>query len=125
MAIQKCKLYPTRRVQCSPTTKRVKLTVQSIKQHVCLTNNISYKLEDQFKSASCNQQKECNFHQQQKQQNLDRYSRLGSPIEFKHLVILNLIVIGKDNNIYVLLVNATKCSNSIGEPNVLHLKYCI
>ena len=68
---------------------------------MCLTNNISYKLEDQFKSASCNQQKECNFHQQQKQQNLDRYSRLGSPIEFKHLVILNLIVIGKDNNIYV------------------------
>lgn len=70
----------TRRVQCSPTTKRVKLTVQSIKQHVCLTNNISYKLEDQFKSASCIQQKECNVHQQQKQQNLDRYSRLGSPI---------------------------------------------
>lgn len=125
MAIQKCKLSPTRRVQCSPTTKRVKLTVQSIKQHLCLTNNISYKLEDQFKSASCIQQKECNVHQQQKWQNLDRHSRLDSPIEFKHLVVLNLIVIGKDNTIHVFLVNATKCLNSIGEPNVLHLRHYI
>ena len=34
-----------------------------------------------------------------------RCSTLGCPIEFKHLVVLNLIVLGQDNTSCVLLVN--------------------
>ena len=32
---------------------------------------------------------------------------------------MNLIVIGKNNIIYVLLINATRCLNLIKEPNIL------
>ena len=35
---------------------------------------------------------------------------------------LNLNILGKDNIVYVLLVNATIYLNSIGEPNVLDLR---
>jgi hypothetical protein len=37
---------------------------------------------------------------------------------------LNLNILGKDNIVYVSLVNETMCLNSIGEPNVLNLKNC-
>ena len=52
-----------------------------------------------------------------------RYNKLGSPIEFKHLVALNLFVFGKYNIIYYLFLifNATRYLNLIGEPNILHL----
>ena len=42
-----------------------------------------------------------------------RYNTLGSLIEFKHLFVLNLIVLKKDNTILILLVNATKNLNLI------------
>ena len=38
--------------------------------------------------------------------------------------LLNLVVLGKDNTVSILLVNATMCLNPIREPNVIHLKNC-
>ena len=37
------------------------------------------------------------------------------------MAALYLIIIGKDNIVFALLVNATMHLNLIGEPNVLHL----
>ena len=42
---------------------------------------------------------------------------LGFPINL-NTAVLNLIVIGKDNNVCALLVNATMRLNLIREPNV-------
>lgn len=36
---------------------------------------------------------------------------------------LNLIVLGKEHTIRVLMVNATRCLNTIVEPNVLYLSF--
>lgn len=36
---------------------------------------------------------------------------------------LNLIVLGKEHTICVLMVNATRCLNTIVEPNVLYLSF--
>ena len=38
---------------------------------------------------------------------------LGSLIEFKHIIALNLIILGKDNIISFSLDNAIMCLNSI------------
>jgi len=38
---------------------------------------------------------------------------------------LNSNVIGKDNIICVLLVNATMCLNLTEEPNILHLSFAL
>ena len=38
---------------------------------------------------------------------------------------MNLIIFKNENNICVLLVNTTRCLNSIKEPNVLYLMNCI
>ncbi len=47
---------------------------------------------------------------------------LGSPIEFKHIIAFNLIILGKDNIICFSLGNASMCLNSIGKPNVPNLR---
>ena len=48
--------------------------------------------------------------------------RIGFSIEFKYLVVLNLIVLSKDNVILILLINAVKCLNLIGKPVLLNLQ---
>ena len=48
--------------------------------------------------------------------------RIGFSIEFKYLVVLNLIVLRKDNVILILLINAVKCLNLIGKPVLLNLQ---
>lgn len=42
--------------------------------------------------------------------------------KFKHIDTLNLIIFGKNNTIYVSLVNVTMRLNLIGKLNVLYLK---
>ena len=42
-------------------------------------------------------------------------------IEFKHIIILNLIILVKDNIIYIVLLNASMYLNLIGKYNVLYL----
>ncbi len=49
---------------------------------------------------------------------------LGSLIEFKYITALNLNILGKDITVCVSLLNATMCSNSIGEPNISNLRNC-
>ena len=47
---------------------------------------------------------------------------MDSPnIEFKHIIILNLIILVKDNIIYIVLLNASMYLNLIGKYNVLYL----
>ncbi len=43
-------------------------------------------------------------------------------IEFKHITALNLNILGKDNIIYVSLVNVTMYLNTIRKLNILNLK---
>ena len=52
----------------------------------------------------------------------DNFNTLDSPnIEFKHIIILNLIILVKDNIIYIVLLNASMYLNLIGKYNVLYL----
>ena len=52
----------------------------------------------------------------------DNFNTLDSPnIEFKHIIILNLIILVKDNIIYIVLLNASMYFNLIGKYNVLYL----
>ena len=51
----------------------------------------------------------------------DNLNTLDSPIEFKHIIILNLIILVKDNMIYIVLLNASMYVNLIGKYNVLYL----
>jgi hypothetical protein len=44
--------------------------------------------------------------------------------KIKISVTLNLSILGKDNIVCVLLVNASMCLNSIGELNILDLRNC-
>lgn len=54
-----------------------------------------------------------------------RYTQWGSPIEFKHLIVLT----DKAQEVLSFLrtneFNAAMFLNLIGEPNILHLRYCI
>ena len=52
----------------------------------------------------------------------DNLNTVDSPnIEFKHIIILNLIILVKDNIIYIVLLNASLNFNVIGKYNVLYL----
>ena len=52
----------------------------------------------------------------------DNFNTLDSPnIEFKHIIILNLIILVKDNIIYIVLLKASMYLNLIGKYNVLYL----
>ena len=42
-------------------------------------------------------------------------------IEFKHIIILNVIILVKDNILYIVLLNASLYFNVIGKYNVLYL----
>ena len=42
-------------------------------------------------------------------------------IEFKHIIILNVIILVKDNIMYIVLLNASLYFNVIGKYNVLYL----
>jgi hypothetical protein len=48
-----------------------------------------------------------------------RFSILGSLIKFKNILVLHLIVLEKDNIIYILLVNVMMCLKLIWKPNIL------
>ena len=61
------------------------------------------------------------FQQSKTQVQFFRSSTLGSQLNSN---TLNLNILGKDNIVCVSLVNETMCLNSIGEPNVPHLKNC-
>ena len=54
-----------------------------------------------------------------------RYTQWGSPFEFKHLIVLT----DKAQEVLSFLrtneFNAAMFLNLIGEPNILHLRYCI
>jgi len=43
-------------------------------------------------------------------------------MKYKLLATLNLIVIGKNNTVSILLLNATRCLNLIGKP-ILFLRF--
>ena len=45
----------------------------------------------------------------------------SSNIEFKHIIILNVIILVKDNIMYIVLLNASLYFNVIGKYNVLYL----
>jgi hypothetical protein len=47
---------------------------------------------------------------------------LDFSIEFKHIIVLNLIILKKDNIICVSLVNITMCLNSIKKLNIPNLR---
>ena len=49
---------------------------------------------------------------------------LGSPIEFKPIILMNLIIHEKYNIICFSLDNATKCLNSIEKLNIPNLCNC-
>ena len=52
----------------------------------------------------------------------DNFNTLDSPnIEFKHIIILNVIILVKDNIMYIVLLNASLYFNVIGKYNVLYL----
>ena len=52
----------------------------------------------------------------------DNLNTVDSPnIEFKHIIILNVIILVKDNIIYIVLLNASLYFNVIGKYNVLYL----
>ena len=42
-------------------------------------------------------------------------------IEFKHIIILNVIILVKNNIMYIVLLNASLYFNVIGKYNVLYL----
>ena len=48
-------------------------------------------------------------------------NKLDSPMKYKLLAALNLIVIGKNNTVSILLLNATRCLN-FGKP-ILFLRF--
>ena len=52
----------------------------------------------------------------------DNLNTVDSPnIEFKHIIILNVIILVKDNIMYIVLLNASLYFNVIGKYNVLYL----
>ena len=52
----------------------------------------------------------------------DNLNTVVSPnIEFKHIIILNVIILVKDNIMYIVLLNASLYFNVIGKYNVLYL----
>ena len=52
----------------------------------------------------------------------DNLNTVDSPnIEFKHIIILNVIILVKDNILYIVLLNASLYFNVIGKYNVLYL----
>ena len=46
-----------------------------------------------------------------------KYSTLGFSIEFKHIIIFNLIILRNENLICILLINTITCMNAIEKPN--------
>ncbi len=53
-----------------------------------------------------------------------RLDTLGSLIEFKYIIALNLNILEKNNIVCISLVNATMCLNSIKELKVPNLRNC-
>ena len=52
----------------------------------------------------------------------DNLNIVDSPnIEFKHIIILNVIILVKNNIMYIVLLNASLYFNVIGKYNVLYL----
>ena len=52
----------------------------------------------------------------------DNLNTVDSPnIDFKHIIILNVIILVKDNMMYIVLRNASLYFNVIGKYNVLYL----
>lgn len=49
------------------------------------------------------------------------YNTLDSPIEFEYIIILNVIILVKDNIICIVLINASLYLNWIKKPNVLYI----
>lgn len=46
---------------------------------------------------------------------------MDSPIEFEYIIILNVIILVKDNIICIVLINASLYLNWIKKPNVLYI----
>ena len=65
-----------------------------------------------------------NFGQKAKTFDNDGVGEYLMPNGDGSMITLNLNILGKDNIVCVLLVNATMYLNLIGEPNVCNLRNC-